>query len=401
MSTRSERRVPHVRPRPPSDGRPHPPRIAPRPPASGRLAGHRPVRTAATLPWPARVLLVVAIGALGVAVVLAGTGALGRAVGSLGGAASAFLSKLAAPSQAPTAAPIIEAPTLTPPDQQATNQPTVEIDGTVPGNVVGSSAYAIRLYVSHGGTAATLVREIAVPSTPAFAIPNVTLAKGTNDFSATLIDTSTHRETDPSPSIRYVLDTAAPTIKVTSPKSGAVLNVATTAIQGTTKAGSTIVARNAANGVSATATASSAGAFSLSLALLPGPNAITLTATDPAGNVGTASISLTRSSGHLGVTLRSSVYRFSASTPSQAITLTAVATDVNGGPLVGATVTFTLTVPGVTALVPTSVTTDATGTATFTFTVSGATPGNGLATALVQSTTEGQVSARAGIVVTQ
>lgn len=337
---------------------------------------------------------------LGIAVVLTGTGALGRAVGSLGGAASAFLNKLAAPSQAPTAAPIIEAPVLTQPDQQATNQPTVEVDGTVPEAVVGSSAYAIRLYVSHGGTAATLVREIAVPSTPAFAIPNVTLAKGANDFTATIVDKATRHETDPSPSIRYVLDTTAPTITVATPRSGSVLNAATTAIQGTTKAGSTVVARNAANGVSATATAASSGAFSLTLALLPGPNAVTLTATDPAGNVGTASLSLTRSSGKLGVTLRSSVYRFSASTPSQAITLTAVATDVNGGPLVGATVTFTLTVPGVTALVPTSVTTDATGTATFTFTVSGATPGNGLATALVQSTTSGQVSARAGIVVT-
>ena len=82
-----------------------------------------------------------------------------------------------------------------------------------------------------------------------------------------------------------MLDQAAAKITIYSPKEGAVVNGKTVEIKGKTQARSTLLARNAANGSSISGTAGTDGLFTLSLAHLDRLNKITITGTDPAGNV--------------------------------------------------------------------------------------------------------------------
>ena len=86
--------------------------------------------------------------------------------------------------------------------------------------------------------------------------------------------------------------------------------------------------------------------FTVSIATTPGTNTITLTATDPASNVATATISLVRGTGKLTLSLSSSDYTFSAK-KGASLQFTAVLTDPDGKPIAGQDVTFTITLAGV------------------------------------------------------
>ena len=127
------------------------------------------------------------------------------------------------------------------------------------------------------------------------------------------------------------------------------------------------------------------GKFDLTVALVAGPNPIQVTSTDLAGNSATVNLTLKRDFGQLAVHLSVAPAKISVATPT-AITLTAHATSANGGPLANASVTFTLTVQGL-GPITWSGKTDATGTATWQTSVSGASPGSGLATVQVTSST--------------
>jgi hypothetical protein len=82
------------------------------------------------------------------------------------------------------------------------------------------------------------------------------------------------------------------------------------------------------------------------------------------------------------------------------MTLTIHATSLNGGPLVHASVTFTVTVEGLGPIVSPEMTTDATGTATWQVSISGALSGTGQASVLVTSPAGDQVTDTAAITTT-
>ena len=120
-------------------------------------------------------------------------------------------------------------------------------------------------------------------------------------------------ESEPSPVVTYVLDISKPKMTVTEPADGATVNAETATITGKTQGKSVVVARNEANGTSATARADpTTGSFTLEVTLQRGTNGIALTATDLAGNVGTAVLTVLRGSGSLEVGLSASAYRISA-----------------------------------------------------------------------------------------
>jgi protocatechuate 3,4-dioxygenase beta subunit len=117
-----------------------------------------------------------------------------------------------------------------------------------------------------------------------------------------------------------------------------------------------------------------------------------VTATDPAGNSSAVVVSVQRGSGKLTITLTASAYRFSAG-KSNPITMTMLVLDPNGAPLPGATVTFTLSVPG--NGIPTitkTLTTNSSGTATYRTTIPMTVAGKGEIGALVQTTDYGQLT---------
>lgn len=365
------------------------------------LVQHRPIQRSRGLPLPARVLLGLSVVLLGAVILWASTGQLGTVVASFGSSLSGIIDRVAEtePPPSPTAVPLAGSPILIAPDESYTNQPTVTLSGTLPAEVAGRKDYRVRIYRSLGDESSPpeLVRELPVGATPQFTVPAVTLEKGVDYFTATLIGPG--GETDPSPAVRYVYDTSKPRIILSSPKDGATINAKTVALKGEVQSRSVVVARNEANGASVTGKAAPDGTFAVTLALEPGVNGITLTSTDPAGNVSDLVISILRGSGKLTAALSASRVQFQASRLPAPLTLTAVVTDPDGRAVNGATVTFTLSIPGVDPITQDGAT-DATGTAVFRTNVpNGATIGNGLATVLVDTRSFGSITARAVIAI--
>lgn len=397
MTMRRGGRPAHVRPRPPSTGRPAPAKARPRPSTSGRVATHKPIRPTPAVPLLARLLLVAAIVALGFAVFTAGTGglgALGRVLGS--GFSAAFDRLTATPVPTATAGLISGAPAITAPAQPYTNKATVDLQVAIPTADVGAAGTSVRIYLALSGQKAAPIGQVPVGATPTMSITE-TLTPGQNDFSATIVTPA--GESAASPVVTYVLDTQAPKISLSSPRANATVNGPTVDLVGVTQPGATIVARNAANSASITGSAAANGSFKLTIAIDIGDNAITIQVSDPAGNVATLATSVQRGTGAFSAKLSASSYRISQATLPAPLTLTVLVTDPNGAPVAGATVTFSLTLPAIPPLTFTAQTgTDGRASATTTL-PKDVTAGSGLATVIVTSTNFGAATDRTVITV--
>jgi hypothetical protein len=287
--------------------------------------------------------------ALGVGVFIVATGGLTRAVAAIGDSVDGFLENLAAtPAPRPTVAMVADAPLIERPSEPYTNQPAVDLVVTVPPDVVGDPATRLRLYLQLPDQVAAPILEIAIGSTRRVVVPGVQLTDGANDFTATLVGPA--GESEQSPLVTFVLDVAPPNIVLTSPKDGATVNRAAVDLVGKTQGRSTLVARNEANNASVTGLAGSDGAFKLNLPLETGTNGITITVTDPAGNVASTVMALQRGTGKLSARVSASPYQLSVKNLPTTIELSVLVTDPDGRPLEGAQVTFILTVPGIPAL---------------------------------------------------
>lgn len=335
------------------------------------------------MPFIGRLILALALVALGLGVLYVGMGGLGKVVGALGSTVGGFVEGVTATaSPRPSFVPISDAPTIKAPEEPYTADATTDLSITVPSGIVGDSAYKLRIYLALKDQAPAPIDEVPIAG-PTTIVP-VTLTKGINDFTVTVVGPS--GESDPSAVVRFVLDKAPPKITIQSPKNGAIVNRKSVVIKGKTQARTTLIARNAANGTSITADALADGTFSLTIALAKGVNAITIDGTDPAGNVSEAKLSIKRGTGKLTVSLSASAYQIRRSSLPETIRLSAVVNDPDGQPLAGADVTFTLSIPGI-PTVTLEGKTSANGKATFTTTIpKGADKGQGSATVLVSST---------------
>lgn len=351
------------------------------------------------MPLPARLALVLAVGALALVVVTTVTGVLPKIVSSfgtaLGGITDTFLNT---PVPSASLLPIPAPPALVSPENPYTNKPTANLNGTLPLEVVGREGFLVQIYVALPDQVPVAVRDVAVGETTSFVVEELSLEPGRNDVSATLVGPG--GESESSPVITYVLDRSKPAITVSSPKNKATVNGNTVKITGKTQGRATVVARNEANGTAATAAAAANGTFTLKVPLSIGTNGIALTATDLAGNVGTAVLSVRRGSGHLTVAISASASRISAARLPRDIVLRALVLDPDGRPVSGQTVTFTLAIPGVTAITGEDET-DGSGAATFRTNIpKGATVGlSGLGTAYVSTPEYGDASDRISVTI--
>ena len=344
-------------------------------------------------------MLVAAVVGLGVIVLYAATGGLSRAVATLGASLGGVFDRLTETgSPAPSGAIFTESPIIEPPSEPYTNQKGIDLVITVPSQALGKSA-RVRLYVALADQSPGQAHEdVPIGSTPRVVIPNVELTKGVNDFTATLVGPD-DQESERSPVVRYVLDPAKPRITLTSPKDGATINGDSVRLTGKTQARSALIARNSTNAASVTGTGNADGRFALILPLVTGSNAITITATDPAGNVGELVLSVQRGSGELTAVLSASTYRIRISRLPDPITLRVLVTDPDGRPLEGARVTFSLTIPGIAPLTF-DAETGGDGRAAFrTIVPKGASPGTGPASVLVRTSAFGKVTDRTVITV--
>jgi hypothetical protein len=350
------------------------------------------------MPLLARIALAAAVVALAGVVVATVSGALPRVVSSIGQTFSGFAeTAFATASPDPTAAPIPDPPTLAAPASRDTRSEAVTIGGTIPVAYVGRDDYLVRVYVALPDMEPVPVRDVPVGATPSFQVVDLPLEKGRNDITATVVGPG--GESEPSAIVTLVLDRTKPKVTITSPKDGARVNRSTLTIKGKTQARSVVVARNEANGTSASTDAEADGTFTLKVPLSAGTNGVSVTATDPAGNSGTAVISVRRGAGKLTVGLTASAYRLKQSSLPRTIELRAQVTDPDGASLGGVRVSFTLTLPGVPAITGEDVT-GSDGQATFRTTIpAGASRGSGLATAFVETDEHGDASGRLSITI--
>ena len=396
MTTRHGRPS-QVRPRPPSTGRPAPARAKGRAPAPGRLAAHRRVENTRRLALPFRLLFVAAVVGLGAGVLFAATGGIGRVADALGSTLTGFVDDITAtpvPSEIPPE--LAEAPMIEKPDEPYTNQPMVDLVGTIPEDAAGVAANRIRLYVAIGDGEPGIVTEIPVGRTVRFILPGVSLAEGPNAFSATIV--SSAGESDPSPVVTYVYDSAIPRIVINKPKNGSIVNAASASVEGETQPRSEIRVWNSTTNLTVNGAADENGKFAVALPIVAGQNDIGVTVIDPAGNANHAVIAVSKGSGKLTAKLGASAYSIDIDKLPERIVLNVTVTDPDGRPLEGATVTFALAVPGVQAVTSKPTKTGGDGAATWRTTIpKGATVGQISATVIVKTTKYGDTTDRTAI----
>ncbi len=371
--------------------------MRPRPPTAGRVSQRRQPKRRSGLPLPAQLVLTAGIAVLGVIVVFGALGGLGQAVGAIGGIFTGFIDDVTATVEpSATVAPIAEAPTVEAPDEPYTNATSIDLVVTLPRDLASREGAKVRIYLTLPDQVAAPIDERTVGTGPRVVFP-VQLTPGENGLSATIITPG--GESESSPIVTFILDTEAPAITVTSPKDNGTVNRDVVTLVGKTQARSTLIARNAENGASIAGEAGSDGSFELVLGIASGTNEITITATDPAGNVGELAMKVRRGSGALSAQLSSNRYTFSIRNLPQGITLTARVNDPDGQPLGGATATFSLTIPGLPAITF-DAKTKSDGSAVFSTSLpDGAAVGQGLATILVTTNEFGTATDRTVITI--
>ena len=336
---------------------------------------------------------------VGLLTLTVGVGLVGGLVGGIGGAFENSLNRLTShvpgtPSPSGTAldTPVIDAPL----NGGYTTQASLPLQGTVPGDVVGKSGYKVNIYLITSKGAQRKVTSVAGGGTTRFITSPVTLTEGNNSFVATLASSSA--EGAPSPVATYILDTVVPKIKISSPAHGAKVSASSIEVSGSCDAGTNVAIRNeqAPGGSLNSVTVGADGGFALTVQVVAGPNTIDLTATDQAGNVSVASVTVTRSYGQLAAHLSVSPSKFKAS-KKPTLTLSMHASSFGGAPLAGASVTFTVTIYGLGPIVSPQLTTNASGVATWQVAITGASAGTGQASVLVTSAGGDVITATAAI----
>jgi hypothetical protein len=343
-------------------------------------------------PLVTRTLLGVSVVVLAAVAFAVASGGIGTVLGALaGGFGTAFGHLTATSSPSSTLLPLTDSPRIASPAQPYTNSSTVDLAISVPVDALGDPTAKVRIYLALQGLQAAPVVDVPIGTTARMVVP-FTLTEGRNDISATLFRGG--EESDQSPIVTYFLDLTNPKITITSPKNGAAIKDQQVQIKGTTQANTELVARNAANDTSVSSAADQNGAFQLALTLEPGQNAIEITGTDPAGNVGTTTLTVLQGSNDLTVRLSASTYRIKVSHPPAALQLSVIVTDPTGAPLAGATASFTLQIPGLNPI-SNELMTGPDGRAAFTTPLVGTlTPGGGIGIVLVSTDLYGQSTDR-------
>ncbi len=389
----TSRRKSHVRPRPASSGRVVNQPIKFAAPDRRRVRAHRGLDARRyRAPLAMRTLLALSVAALAAAAFLAASGGIGPVMSTLAaGFDSAVERLIATPVPTSTDLPPTDSPRIVGPTQPYTNKEMVDLDISVPAELVDDPTAKVRVYLALEGLEAAPVVDVDIGTTSRLLVP-FQLTPGRNDISATLFRGS--EESDHSPIVTWFFDTEPPKITVSSPKDGAALDKPDATIKGTTQAGTTLVARNAANGASITTVAARDGAFEFSLPLAPGDNEIAINGTDPAGNQGATTLKLKQGSTRMRVRLTSSLYQISIKKHPTGLQLVVLVTDPSGDPLAGARAFFTLQIPGL-APISNELTTAVDGRAIFTTPLVGELKtGRGIGTVLVTHADYGQSTDR-------
>ena len=381
-----ERRAAHVRPLPPSNERLRSHQIRASSPSFDRVRRYRPIRTNKGVPAPISLGVVAIFLVLGIVMLVVGGNILVSVTGQLGRAFDNAISRVSSlpPATIAPSGVALDTPVLDTPDNGGyTKQPEVALSGSVPGAAVGASGYTVRVYAVASDGKRSQVAEVQVGATTRFTTAAVALVEGPNTFVASLVTPSS--EGQPSPEVVYILDTKPPTLSVASQPDNNSQTGGSVVITGTTDPGVTVTVLNRkapGSGGQSSEIVGPDGRFALTVGVVAGSNPILVTAADQAGNVSPDTVTVNRSLGKLAATLSVKPTKFRGKGPTK-LTLTVHATSVNGGPLAGASVTFSVLVQGLGPFSSSGLTTNQSGVSTWSVTISGATAGGGSATAYI------------------
>lgn len=343
-----------------------------------------------------KAFLAASILALGGAIVWVGSGAVGPFLSSVVAGFGGFVAQVGVVVSSPavTAAPDVpDSPSIDAPPATYTNRDTIAVTVNVPTSVTGVEGYTVRVYVTLKDAEPVILTEEPVGETAVQVVTGLKLSPGRNDLQAAIVGPG--GESERSEVAAWVLDTSKPKVSVIAPKNNAQVQKSTVKVKGKSQAGAEIRLQNANNGAISTTVAGADGLWETTIEVGNGGNAITVTATDPAGNRNTTTLNLRKGSGKLTAVLTASNYRFKASRLPRAITLKVVVTDPDGRRLSGATALFTLSVPGIEVIVSREIATNGDGIATFKTNIpSGTTKGPGLATVHVTTDSDGTITDR-------
>lgn len=385
----SRRGASHVRPRPPSSGRPFQ-AVKVKAPDRQRVRQHRGLDARRPrAPLVTRTLLALSVVLLAAAAFVLAGGGIGPMLSTLGAGFQSALDRLvASPVPNQSALPLASSPSIASPVQPYTNDKMVDLTITVPAEAVGDPSAIVRIYLALEGLEPSPVIDWPVGATSRIVVP-FELTEGRNDISATLVRASAD-ESEHSPIITWILDLNPPKINIESPKDGERIETPDATIRGTTQAGTTVIARNTANSASISTVAGRDGSFEFQLPLVQGKNQIEISATDPAGNQNSKSFELVQGSTKMRVNLRASLYTISVKHHPSSLQLVVVVLDPSGDPIAGARAFFTLQIPGL-APISNELLTGADGRATFTTPLVGElSTGGGVGTVLITDETYGE-----------
>src|SRR5688572_3129859 len=148
----SRRGASHVRPRPPSSGRPVQ-AVKVRAPDSRRVRQHRGLDARQPrAPLVTRTLLALSIALLAGAAFVVASGGIGPILSSLGAAFNSAVGRLTAtPVPSDSTLPPTDSPRIASPDNPYTNEELVNLAVTVPAEAVGDPAARVRIYLALEG----------------------------------------------------------------------------------------------------------------------------------------------------------------------------------------------------------------------------------------------------------
>jgi len=352
-------------------------------PAADRLRSHRK-RRQPSIPLGVKVLLAVALLAMGAATTVAAGGVVGGALSRLGGTVGAiFSAQLVGSSPSPTPLSAPDAPRLVPTGTGWTNQSDLTVHGFVPQGLGDQHGYSVRVYVN-----GELAAEEALTGTQDFSV-TVAIPDGPSVITATILGPA--GEGSESAPLQIVFDDTPPVLKISAPKKGATIKAETVIVKGTTQPDSAVTVRNDTNGGRASAVATD-GAFAIEISITGGPNVLEITAVDPAGNSKTTTLGVIGGSGSASASLSLTKTSFQLADLPSAIGASVRVLGPAGKPISGARVVFTIQIPGVGPIQSPEILT-VNGIASFNTQVpKGATVGAGLVTVIVTTDSYGTLS---------
>ena len=218
-------------------------------------------------------------------------------------------------------------PTLTEPSDPITAAATITVSGTLPQDLLDKSDAIIRIIITRDDGSVITGAEITMPKTAGFDVAKIPLSAGTNIIEAVVVVNGV--EGTHSVPITVVRDTTAPSLTITTPTPGEIMNGDTVTVTGKTDKDIDVQVRNETTGTIEGGRSTTKGAFSIGITLRDGTNVLTITATDGAGNQTSKSVEISTSAsvGRISIVLNPETIILSN---RRNFLITATATDSSG-----------------------------------------------------------------------